>query len=174
MDDRIPSDDRTPEELIAQLTAVQTDGTARAAMLLEALAGKAAAERERADELAAALALTKAELQAFRAQCEGNIDAARHEAARLRRELSEAQETLRSAVAGEATLREEMSNMRSHYQEVVDSQTLQLLELTRELTTRAPALVRARRAVAAMTRSSDADDSLSFDAIEAALAASPL
>ena len=150
------SGDRSQESLIALLTSVQTEASERIGLLLEELSAQATAERDRAADLASALALAKAELQVARAEREATIDSARE------------------ALAREASLREELAALRSQYQQIVDTQTLQLLELTRELTTQTAPPSAPRPASRAKRGAEQDDDTRRFDAIEAALAASPL
>lgn len=149
--------DGSREGLIALLTTAHTEGSERIGLLLEQLSAQAAAERDRSADLSSALALAKAELEVARAQREAAID------------------DLREATARETRLRDELTALRSQYQQIVDTQTLQLLELTRELATQtAPAVTPAPRARVRTGMGEDADEMLSFDGIEAALAASPL
>lgn len=149
--------DRSREGLIALLTNAQAEASERICLLLEQLSAQAAAERERATDLASALALAKAELDIARAQREAAID------------------DLRDTTAREARLREELAALRGQYQQIVDTQTLQLLELTRELTNQRPAASTPAPRGRVTSRAADDDDEmLTFDGIEAALAASPL
>ena len=99
---------------------------------------------------------------------------ARDEAARLRIDLQGATEAANSAAAREATLRNELATAREQFQQIVDHQTLQLLELTRELGARTPSPAPVPPP-ATDTRGDTRDDTVvCFDAIDAVLAASPL
>jgi hypothetical protein len=137
------------EQFITTVAAVQKDGTYRLLRLIEELAASEAAERQRAANLADALDLARAELALVRSQCQAAMEAAR------------------VAAASEASARQELPRLRDQFQQIVDTQTLQLLELTRELTVNTPARPDARPDVST-------PDELCFAAIETALAASPL
>lgn len=139
-----------PEQFITRVTAVQKDGTYRLLTLVEELAASEAAERQRATNLADALDLARAELALVRSQCQAAMEAAR------------------GAAASEANARQELSRLRDQFQQIVDTQTLQLLELTRELTVNTPPARPDARPDAS------SPDELCFAAIETALAASPI
>jgi hypothetical protein len=70
----------------------------------------------------------------------------------------------------EANAGRELARLREQFQEIVDKQTLQLLELTRDLG--APSRGTSKTAPAPARE--DGDGPISFDAIDAVLASSPL
>lgn len=139
------------EQFITTVAAVQKDGTYRLLKLIEDLATSEAVERQRAANMADALDMARAELALVRSQCQAAMEAAR------------------VAAAGEASARQELLRLRDQFQQIVDTQTLQLLELTRELAINTPPARPAPRPVHVSS-----PDELCFAGIETALAASPL
>jgi DNA repair exonuclease SbcCD ATPase subunit len=135
------------------------------------LSEAAEAERSRASHLSADLETAKRELDEVRAACRTEIGAAKHELDSVRtqcemeiaaarkaalhyrdetaaftRELNAAHELAASAKDAEASMREELNAMQARNQEIVDAQTLRLVELKRELERASAEADRARAA----------------------------
>jgi septal ring factor EnvC (AmiA/AmiB activator) len=132
-----------------------------------ALTEVAASERDRANRLSNLLKSTEAELEGVRATREAQVE--------LEQELQDARET--AARAAEAQ-RAEFATSRNRLQHVIDAQSLELIELRRVLekanrgapAVRPPALDAGRPARSPRERLAE---TLPFDAIDAALSATP-
>jgi len=195
-----------------------------ASRLVTDLLEAAEAERSRASHLSEDLEAAKRELDEVRAECRAEIVAAKHELDGVRtqcemeiavarkaavhyrdeteaftRELNAAHELAALAKEAEARVREELNAMLARNQEIVDAQSLRLVELRRDLESASAEADRARaaaesanreavaklaqraiheqpRAVESQPRPVEANRNLltpQFDAIEAVLAGSP-
>jgi hypothetical protein len=109
--------------------------------VVDQLSAEATAERERADSLAADLELSRQELESLKVEWQTAMDAA-HEAAaqnlktvteRFERELNAARAAATAAASAETRLRLELSAVQNRFQEILDSQMLQLVTFKREL-----------------------------------------
>jgi hypothetical protein len=162
--------------------------------LVDEIWAAVAAERERADALAKALEAAKAEADSIRTESQATIDAARETAARYECELNAARDEAKSAVAVAAQVQAELSAVRTRYQDILDSQMLQLVEFKREIEPATGKPEPASTAAVATAQSTGArlakpgspgptvnarvekgrdGGAATFSAIEAALAASP-
>ena len=150
--------------------------------VVEALAGMAASERERANHLDNLLRATETELEELRAEHQTLTDSAREAdthcreiATRLERELDHAREAAAKAVDDSAA---ELVASRTRFQQVIDAQSLELVRLKRELDQAnrgdriagRPALDAGRGPLTARERLAE---TLPFEAIDAALSATP-
>jgi len=150
--------------------------------VVEALAGMAASERERANHLDNLLRATETELEGLRAEHQTLTDSAREAdtdcreiATRLERELDHAREAAAKAVDDSAA---ELVASRTRFQQVIDAQSLELVRLKRELDQAnrgyriagRPALDAGRGPLTARERLAE---TLPFEAIDAALSATP-
>jgi len=212
------------EQSLARLRDVRWISFDAASRLVTDLAEAAEAERSRASHLSEDLEAAKRELDEVRAECRTEIGAARQELDNMRtecemeiavarkaalhyrdeteaftRELNAAQELAALAKEAEVKVREELNAMLAHNQEIVDAQSLRLVELRRELECASVEADRARaaaesanreavaklaqravheqpRTVESQPRLVEANRNLltpQFDAIEAVLAGSP-
>jgi predicted nucleic acid-binding Zn-ribbon protein len=146
--------------------------------VVEALAGMAASERERANHLDNLLRSTETELDGLRAEHQARqadtVDC-REVAIRLERELDQAREAAAKAADDSAA---ELVASRTRFQQVVDTQSLELVRLKRELEQAnrgdrlagRPALDAGRGPLTARERLAE---TLPFEAIDAALSATP-
>jgi hypothetical protein len=146
------------EQSLARLRDARWVSFDAAARLVTGLSEAAKAERSRASHLSADLEAAKRDLDGVRAECRMEIGAARHELDNVRtqcemeiavarkaalhyrdesavftRELNAAHEVAALAKDAEASVREELNAMQARNQEIVDAQTLQLVELKRQL-----------------------------------------
>ena len=150
--------------------------------VVEALAGMAASERERANHLDNLLRATETELEGLRAEHQTLTDSAREAdtdcremATRLERELDHAREAAAKAVDDSVA---ELVASRTRFQQVIDAQSLELVRLKRELDQAnrgdriagRPALDAGRGPLTARERLAE---TLPFEAIDAALSATP-
>lgn len=176
---RLDNDRWVPSDLVARL--------------VNEISAAAAAERERGDALAKALELAQAEVQSIRTESQATIIAARETAARFERELNASRDEAQSAAAAEAHVRTELAAVRTRYQDILDSQMLQLVEFKREIehaeksdpartaatatvpiTSTRPGRPETTRPTVNVRGQQDRNGGApAFDAIEAALAASP-
>lgn len=132
-----------------------------------ALTEVAASERDRANRLSNLLKSTEAEL--------GSVRATREAQTELEQELQDARS---AAIRDAEAQRAELAASRDRFQQVIDAQSLELLELRRVLgkanrgapAVRPPALDAGRPALNARERLAE---TLPFDAIDAALSATP-
>jgi chromosome segregation ATPase len=212
------------EQSLARLRDVRWISFDAASRLVTDLSDAAEAERSRASHLSEDLEAAKRELDEVRAECRTEIAAAKHELDSVRtqcemeiavarkaavhyrdeteaftRELNAAHELAALAKEAEAKVREELNAMLARNQEIVDAQSLRLVEMRRDLECASAEADRARaaaesanreavaklaqravheppRAVESQPRPVEANRNLltpQFDAIEAVLAGSP-
>jgi len=151
--------------------------------VVEALAGMAASERERANHLDNLLRATETELEGLRAVHQALTDSARQadtvdcseKAIRLERELDHAREAAAKAAGDSAA---DLVASRTRFQQVIDAQSLELVRLKKELEQAnrgdrlagRPALDAGRGPLTARERLAE---TLPFEAIDAALSATP-
>jgi hypothetical protein len=150
-----------------------------------ALTEVAASERERANRLGTLLKSSEAELESVRAGCQPQIDEILEAEPRERSEMAIhlEKELAAARVHADRTAEEqraEFAASRDRLQHVIDAQSLELIELRRELekanrgaqapATRRPALDAGRPVQSARERLAE---TLPFDAIDAALSATP-
>jgi hypothetical protein len=153
--------------------------------IVEAFADVAESERKRASHLADLLTAAETRLESVRAECEAQLTAARQQEARECREITERFERklAEARVAGRSVEehRLDLAVSRSQFQQIIDAQSLQLAELKRELELArrtppavgsAPAPVAAKQP-AVLTARERLAETLPFDAIDAALSATP-
>jgi septal ring factor EnvC (AmiA/AmiB activator) len=132
-----------------------------------ALTEVAASERDRANRLSSLLKSTEAELEGVRATREAQVE--------LEQELDDARATATRAAEEQ---RAAFAASRDRLQHVIDTQSLELIELRRVLekanrgapVVRPPAVDAGRPALSARERLAE---TLPFDAIDAALSATP-
>jgi hypothetical protein len=142
-----------------------------ASRLVTELVEAAEAERSRASQLSEDLEATRRELEDVRAECRTEIGAAKHELDNVRtqcemeiavarkaalhyrdetdaftRELNAAHQLAAVAKEAEARVREELNALLTRNQEIVDAQSLRLVELKRELESASAEADRAREA----------------------------
>jgi len=212
------------EQSLARLRDARWISFDAASRLVTDLSEAAEAERSRASHLSEDLEAAKRELDEVRAECRTEIGAVKHELDNVRtqcemeiavarkaaihyrdetaaftRELNSAHELAALAKDAEERVREELNAMQARNQEIVDAQTLRLVELKRELERASAEADRARaaaglvnceagaklpqravleqpRAVESQPRPVEANRNLltpQFEAIEAVLAGSP-
>lgn len=150
--------------------------------VVEALAGMAASERERANHLDNLLRSTETELEGLRVEHQALTDSHQADtvdcsemATRLERELDHAREAAAKAVDDSSA---ELVASRTRFQQVIDAQSLELVRLKRQLEQAnrgdrlagRPALDAGRGPLTARERLAE---TLPFEAIDAALSATP-
>jgi Skp family chaperone for outer membrane proteins len=147
--------------------------------VVDALTAVAASERDRANHLASLLKSAEAELESLRAACQSQRETddrdRRETTARLEQELQDARE---GAVKAADEKHAELTASRHHFQRIIDAQSLQLVELKRQLEKpnngvaplARPSLEAGRPLPSVRERLAE---TLPFDAIDAALSATP-
>ena len=150
--------------------------------VVEALAGMAASERERANHLDNLLRSTETELEGLRVEHQALTDSRQADtvdcsemAFRLEQELDHAREAAAKAVDDSAA---ELMASRTRFQQVIDAQSLELVRLKKQLEQAnrgdrlagRPALDAGRGPLTARERLAE---TLPFEAIDAALSATP-
>lgn len=150
--------------------------------VVEALAGMAASERERANHLDNLLRSTETELEGLRVEHQALTDSRQADtvdcsemAFRLEQELDHAREAAVKAVDDSAA---ELMASRTRFQQVIDAQSLELVRLKKQLEQAnrgdrlagRPALDAGRGPLTARERLAE---TLPFEAIDAALSATP-
>lgn len=185
---------KVQSKVIEQFEAELNDMRAGMAAMVADLTATADRERARAARLAHDLDAARRELEAVRAECHAEVEAARQGAARYRdetaawylREVNAARDLARSAVEAEAKVREELTATQVRNQEIVDAQMLRIVELKRQLEAARPSVehtndetlskVAHRTGTADVRRQPEPKRNHlapEFAAIEAALAGSP-
>jgi hypothetical protein len=128
-------------EAVARLDETQWVPFDVVSRLVQELAAKASAERDRANSLGAALEVAKQDIQRVRAESQRAVEASREEvarerkdiAARTERELLEARKLMQAAASAESRLQSDLGATRDRFQQILEAQMLQLMTFRREI-----------------------------------------